>query len=314
MNPQTVFCPNPACPATGRIGVGTITIHARTPPRYRCTVCAKTFSPRVGTPFYRRPTAEAIIIQVITLIAHGCPIPAIVAAFGVQRQTVMAWLDAAGTHCEAIHRHLVCQPRDLGAVQADEIRVRQQGGIVWVALATAGGDPALARRSGQSLAGWHPDRSVVRAGQGVCAARAAARVCRWVRGVRETGTAYGTLAGTACRQAGALSARGMAGIGDRTGRQTAQGAISCGGNAAIGAWKHGVGDTAARRRHDPDGVHRATERNVPGTTGSVGTTDACGGTDDGTIGAWDVAGRRGVQLSSSVGPPILRGGRAWRRD
>ena len=135
MNPQRVFCPNPACPAIGRIGAGNITIHARTPPRYRCTVCAKTFSPRAGTPFYRRPTAEAIITQVVTLVAHGCPIPAIVAAFGVQRQTVTAWLDAAGAQCEAVHRHRVCHARDLGVVQADEIRVRQQGRVVWVALA-----------------------------------------------------------------------------------------------------------------------------------------------------------------------------------
>ena len=135
MNPHSVFCPNPDCPATGQTGAGNITIHARTPPRYRCTVCTRTFSPRAGTPFYRRPSAEARITQVVTLVAHGCPIPAIVAAFGIQRQTVTAWLDAAGRQCEAVHRHLVCQPRDLGAVQADEIRVRQQGGIVWIAMA-----------------------------------------------------------------------------------------------------------------------------------------------------------------------------------
>ena len=30
---------------------------------------------------------------------------------------------------------LVEQPRDLGQVQADEIRVKKQGGIVWMALA-----------------------------------------------------------------------------------------------------------------------------------------------------------------------------------
>jgi transposase-like protein len=135
MNPRAVFCPNPDCPARGRTGAGTITIHARTPPRYRCTVCGKTFSSRVGTPYYRRVTAEATITQVVTLLAYGCPIPAIVAAFGIQRQTVTAWLDAAGMHCEVIHRQLVCQPRDLGAVQADEIRVRQQGRVVWLALA-----------------------------------------------------------------------------------------------------------------------------------------------------------------------------------
>jgi transposase-like protein len=135
MNPHAVFCPNPDCPASGHVDAGNITIHARTPPRYRCAVCTRTFSPRAGTPFFRRSTPETIIIQVVTLVAYGCPIAAIVAAFGLQRQTVAAWLDAAGMHCEAIHRHLVCQPRDLGAVQADEIRVRQQGGVVWVALA-----------------------------------------------------------------------------------------------------------------------------------------------------------------------------------
>ena len=135
MNPQAVFCPNPDCPARGRGGEGNIWIHARTPPRYRCTVCDTTFSAGVGTPFYRRSTDEATIALVVTLVAHGCPIAAIVVAFAIQRQTVCAWLDAAGVQGEAIHRHLICQPRDLGAVQADEIRVRQQGRVVWLAMA-----------------------------------------------------------------------------------------------------------------------------------------------------------------------------------
>jgi len=135
MNPHDVFCPNPDCPARGRCGEGNIWIHSRTPLRYRCTVCQRTFSTRAGTPFYRRSTDEATIALVVTLVAHGCPIAAIVVAYGIQRQTVCAWLDAVGVQCEAVHWHLVCQPRTLGAVQADEIRVRQQGRIVWVAMA-----------------------------------------------------------------------------------------------------------------------------------------------------------------------------------
>ena len=135
MNPHEVFCPNPGCPARGRVGAGNIHIHARTPPRYRCTVCRRTFGARAGTLFHRRSTDEATIICVLTLLAYGCPPAAIEPAFGVQRQTVRAWQDAAGVQGEAVHRHLVCQPRDLGAVQADEIRVRQQGRVVWVALA-----------------------------------------------------------------------------------------------------------------------------------------------------------------------------------
>jgi len=135
MNPHAVFCPNPDCPARGRCGAGNIWIHSRTPPRYRCTVCQRTFSPRAGTLFHRRQTDEATLTCVVTLVAYGCPIAAIERAFGVQRQTVRGWVDAAGRQSEAIHQHLVCQPRDLGAVQADEMRVRQQGRIVWVALA-----------------------------------------------------------------------------------------------------------------------------------------------------------------------------------
>ena len=135
MNPHDVFCPNRDCPARGQVGEGNIWIHSRTPPRYRCTVCRKTFGARAGTLFHRRQTDEATIICVLTLLAHGCPPAAIKPAFGVQRQTVRVWQDAAGEQCEAVHRRLVCQPRDLGAVQADEIRVRQQGRVVWLAMA-----------------------------------------------------------------------------------------------------------------------------------------------------------------------------------
>lgn len=135
MNPHDTFCPNPDCPARGCVGEGNICIHARTPPRYRCTVCGKTFGERAGTLFHRRSTDEATIICVLILLAHGCPPAAIEPAFGVQRQTVRAWQDAAGSQGEAVHQYLVCQPRDLGGVQADELRVRQQGGVVWVALA-----------------------------------------------------------------------------------------------------------------------------------------------------------------------------------
>lgn len=72
---------------------------------------------------------------VLTLIAYGCPIPAIEAAFAVQAQTVREWIDAAGAHAEALHHAQVVQPRDLGQVQADEIHIRTQAGVVWMALA-----------------------------------------------------------------------------------------------------------------------------------------------------------------------------------
>jgi transposase-like protein len=136
MDPHNVFCPNPTCPATAQINEGDITIHSRHPQRYRCNVCQKTFSARKGTPLYRLSTPEATIVMVLTLIAYGCPLAAIEAAFGFQRRTVQGWVDAAGEHCEQIHQHLILNPRDdLEHVQADELRVKTQRGIGWMAMA-----------------------------------------------------------------------------------------------------------------------------------------------------------------------------------
>jgi hypothetical protein len=56
-------------------------------------------------------------------------------AFGYDERTVAGWLARAGRQGQAIQEHLVEQPRDLGYVQADEMRVKTQGGIVWMALA-----------------------------------------------------------------------------------------------------------------------------------------------------------------------------------
>lgn len=68
-------------------------------------------------------------------MAHGCPLQAIVVAFRVDERTVAAWVRRAGVQGQAVQEHLVEHPRDRGQVQADEIRVKKQGGIVWMALA-----------------------------------------------------------------------------------------------------------------------------------------------------------------------------------
>jgi IS1 family transposase len=72
---------------------------------------------------------------VVTLLAHGCPLQAIVVAFGSDERTGAGWVARGGAQGQAVQEHLVEQPRDLGQAQADEIRVKKQGGIVWMALA-----------------------------------------------------------------------------------------------------------------------------------------------------------------------------------
>jgi hypothetical protein len=77
-------------------------------------------------------------VLVITLLCHGCPTQAIVAAFGLDERTVARWFSEAGRHCQRVHEHLVERGQvDLQHVQADELWVKQVGGKVWMALALA---------------------------------------------------------------------------------------------------------------------------------------------------------------------------------
>jgi IS1 family transposase len=82
-----------------------------------------------------RKPVELIVI-VVTLLSYGCPVQAIVHAFGLDERTVADWRDRAGVHCQQVHQELVEQGQlDLMHVQADEIRVKGCKMVVWMGLA-----------------------------------------------------------------------------------------------------------------------------------------------------------------------------------
>lgn len=78
---------------------------------------------------------DLVVLVVVTLLVYGCPVQAIVAAFGVDERTLVAWPARTGAPCERVDRHLVVPPRELGQAQADEVRVKEQGQRVWLASA-----------------------------------------------------------------------------------------------------------------------------------------------------------------------------------
>jgi transposase-like protein len=138
MDPQGQCCHNPQCWAYGRQGEGHVVIHSRRERRYQCKRCARTFGATRGTALYRAHKPEAAVVQVVALLAHGCPPQAIVAARGWDERTVAHYQREAGAQCRRVHKRLVAARRAAPEpVQADELRVRIVGGAVWVATALA---------------------------------------------------------------------------------------------------------------------------------------------------------------------------------
>ena len=116
--------------------MGKIAIHDRRRQRYRCKVCKQTFSARRGTMFEGLRKPVELMVIVVTLLTYGCPVQAIVHAFGLDERTVADWRDRAGMHCQKVHQAIVEQGKlDLIHVQADEIRVKGCKMIAWMGLA-----------------------------------------------------------------------------------------------------------------------------------------------------------------------------------
>lgn len=87
----------------GVVGGAHLRIHSHKENRYRCRRCGKTFSGRANTAFYRLRHPEAEVEQVITLLGYGCPVVAIVMAFGLDERTVLAWAQRAAKVSAGIH-------------------------------------------------------------------------------------------------------------------------------------------------------------------------------------------------------------------
>ena len=131
LRPELVVCPKPACDASGRIG-----IHSHQERRYICHACGATFAETVGTPLYGLKHPAWLVVLVLALLAGGCPIPAIVFAFGLDERTVSDWHQKAGQHAKRVQEAIVCQGQvELGQAQGDELYVKTQHGTVWMATA-----------------------------------------------------------------------------------------------------------------------------------------------------------------------------------
>src|SRR5262245_37834038 len=131
MRPELLVCPKPDCGASGRIGV-----HSYTKRQYICHACKKTFAETTGTMLYDLKHPIWLVLLILALLSHGCPIPAIVFAVGLDERTVAEWQLKAGRHAKQVQSEVVSQGKlELGQVQADELYAKTQAGPVWIATA-----------------------------------------------------------------------------------------------------------------------------------------------------------------------------------
>ena len=160
MDPQSQICHNTQCPARGKGGLDNIRVHSIKERRYKCDTCGKTFAATKGTALYRLHKPVEVYFLVMVLLSHGCPPQACVAAFGLDERTVSDWVAKAGSHCEAVHKHLVAGSKmELEHVQADELWVKLVGRKVWMAMAMC----ATSRLWLGGVVSQHRDKQLVNA-------------------------------------------------------------------------------------------------------------------------------------------------------
>lgn len=130
LDPKLANCPY--CEQDDRLGV-----HSHPERRFICHRCRRTFAETKGTIFYGLHYPIWVVVLIMTLLAHGCPPTAIVAAFFIDERSVATWHKKAGQHGKGIQAEVVCNGQvELGQVQADELCVNAQSGKkVWVATA-----------------------------------------------------------------------------------------------------------------------------------------------------------------------------------
>ena len=278
MDPQQQFCHNERCRAYGRKGEGHIVIHSQKERRYRCKRCGRTFTETKGTALYRIHKPKWLVVAVVTLLAYGCPLQAIVAAFDLDERTVARWQREAALQCKRVHEHTVEAGRvRLLQVQADEIRVKAVGGIYWLAS-------ALEVRSRLWLGGvisHSRDRHLIRSLLiRVCSCGPVERILLVTDGL----SSYASQALHVFREPLHTGRRwpSEAGIGQRDNGRPSHKAPRApkgsGSPTACGRWgaeaeviSRVISNPAFDTSFDQHFLHRASERHLPGASGSFGT-------------------------------------------
>jgi len=118
------YCPEKRCRYYGWVGRGNISSNGRpnggAHRQLHCRACGTYFMETKGTIFYRKRYSAEQVTRAIAALAEGVGIRAVGRIFGVEPETVLAWLVEAGEHLAAFNAWMT---RELAVeqVQLDEL-------------------------------------------------------------------------------------------------------------------------------------------------------------------------------------------------
>lgn len=76
---------------------------------FMCKTCGNTYTETKGMLFYRRRTPEDEIVETIALIEEGSRISSLARLKGHKEDTIIAWIQDAAEHAEAIEEVLMAE-------------------------------------------------------------------------------------------------------------------------------------------------------------------------------------------------------------
>ena len=215
------------------------------------------------------------MVIVVTLLAFGCPVQAIVQAYGLDDRTVASWRDRAGSQCQGVHQAIVEQGQlDLIHVQADEIRVKARSRVAWMGLAMMvstrlwlGGVVSGTRDTPLADRLREPSASLL------SSSLREAFLYRWLGGVPYQYQTGNTLHGETHSGVWSCLVAGLVGLAHWDGDQTDSEQASQGGRASDESWVFGASDAPlaafSRRASAQHLLPRTVEWNGQRTAGDV---------------------------------------------
>src|SRR5215813_11174095 len=118
------FCPHPDCAYQGRVGLGNLCAngHPSGGPwrQLHCTSCDGYFQETHGTPLHGKRVAPEKLVWAVGALAEGLGIRAVARVFGVDPNTVLAWLVEVAEHATAFSQYFLHDVH-VTQVQLDEL-------------------------------------------------------------------------------------------------------------------------------------------------------------------------------------------------